>query len=138
MMERAMHVYDIYHHPVFGDEAVRRGFSWSAFLFPPVWAVWRGLGWITLLLVSASTLMFDIAEFTGFLAETPALQVPVLLLLMAAIGWFPGVVGYRWHARHLRDCQFVFKCTIVASGRRQAIRAANDDRYSWAMRVASF
>ena len=133
-----MHIFDIYHHPRYGDEAVRRGFSWLAFLAPSIWAVRRGMGWITLMLVAASTLMFDVAELAGLLANWPWLQIPVLLLMVVVVGILPGFAGYRWHAARLREEQFEHKCTIVAGGRRQALRAANDDRYAADIRIASF
>ncbi len=133
-----MHIFDIYHHPRYGDEAVRRGFSWLAFLAPSIWAVRRGMGWITLMLVAASTLMFDVAELAGLLANWPWLQIPVLLLMVVLVGILPGFAGYRWHAARLREEQFEHKCTIVAGGRRQALRAANDDRYAADIRIASF
>lgn len=132
-----MHVFDVYHHPVYGDEAVRRGFSWLAFLAPSVWAVRRGLGWTTLFLIAASTLMFDVAELASLLANWPLLQIPVLLLMVVVVGVLPGFAGYRWHAAHLREEHFKHKCTIVAGGRRQAIKAANDDRYATEIRIAT-
>jgi len=132
-----MHIFDVYHHPKYGDEAVRRGFSWLAFLVPSVWAVRRGLGWTTLFLVAASTLMFDIAELASLLANWPMLQIPVLLLMVVVVGILPGFAGYRWHAAHLREEHFEHKCTIVADGRRQAIKAANDDSYVTEIRIAS-
>ena len=132
-----MHIFDIYHHPKYGDEAVRRGFSWLAFLVPSVWAVRRGLGWTTLFLVAASTLMFDVAELASLLANWPMLQIPVLLLMVVVVGILPGFAGYRWHAAHLKEEHFEHKCTIVADGRRQAIKAANDDSYVTEIRIAS-
>jgi hypothetical protein len=132
-----MHIFDVYHHPKYGDEAVRRGFSWLAFLAPSVWAVRRGLGWITLFLVVASTLMFDVVELAGLLTDWPALQYLVLVLLVVVVGILPGFTGYRWHAAHLRDEHFQHKCTIIANGRRQAIKAASNDRYVESIRVAS-
>ena len=132
-----MHIFDIYHHPKYGDEAVRRGFSWLAFLVPSVWAVRRGLGWTTLFLVAASTLMFDVAELASLLANWPMLQIPVLLVMVVVVGILPGFAGYRWHAAHLREEHFQHKCTIVADGRRQAIKAANDDSYVTEIRIAS-
>ncbi len=132
-----MHIFDIYHHPEYGDEAVRRGFSWLAFLVPSVWAVRRGLGWTTLFLVAASTLMFDVAELASLLANWPLLQIPVLIMMIVAVGILPGFAGYRWHAAHLREEHFEHKCTIVADGRRQAIKAANDDNFAQEIRVAS-
>ena len=132
-----MHIFDIYHHPEYGDEAVRRGFSWLAFLVPSVWAVRRGLGWTTLFLVAASTLMFDVAELASLLANWPLLQIPVLFMMIVAVCILPGFAGYRWHAAHLREEHFEHKCTIVADGRRQAIKAANDDTFVQEIRVAS-
>jgi len=132
-----MHIFDIYHHPKYGDEAVRRGFSWLAFLVPSVWAVRRGLGWTTLFLVAASTMMFDVAELASLLANWPMLQIPVLLLMVVVVGILPGFAGYRWHAAHLREEHFQHKCTIVADGRRQALKAANDDSYVTEIRIAS-
>jgi hypothetical protein len=132
-----MHIFDVYNHPVYGDEAVRRGFSWLAFLMPSVWAVRRGLGWTTLFLVAASTMMFDVAELASLLANWPMLQIPVLALMVIVVGILPGFAGYRWHAAHLREEHFNYKCTIVADGSRQAIKAANDDRYVTEIRIAS-
>jgi hypothetical protein len=132
-----MHIFDIYHHPKYGDEAVRRGFSWLAFLVPSVWAVRRGLGWTTLFLVAASTLMFDVAELASLLANWPMLQIPVLLVMVVVVGILPGFAGYRWHAAHLREEHFEHKCTIVADGRRQALKAANDDSFITEIRIAS-
>ena len=132
-----MHIFDVYHHPRYGDEVVRRGFSWAAFLIPSVWAVRRGLGWTTLFLVAASTLMFDVAELAGLLVDRPMLQLPVLLLMVAVVGALPGFVGYRWHAAHLREEHFQHKCTIVAGSRRSALRAANDDQYVVEVRIAA-
>jgi hypothetical protein len=132
-----MQVFDIYQHPRYGLEAVRRGFSWTAFLVPSVWAVRRGLGWVTIMLVVASTLMFDVAELASLLADWPMLQLPVLALMVIVVGLIPGFIGYRWHAAHLREEHFSHKCTIVADGRRQAIKAANDDSYAGEIKIAS-
>lgn len=132
-----MRVFDIYQHPKYGKQAVRRGFSWLAFLVPSVWAVRRGLGWTTLFLVAASTMMFDVAELASLLADWPMMQIPVLVLMVVVVGILPGFAGYRWHAAHLREEHFEHKCTILADGRRQAIRAANDDSFITEIRIAS-
>ena len=75
-----MRVFDIYKHPKYGKRAVRRGFSWLAFLAPSVWAVRRGLGLTTVLLVVTTTLMFDIAQLAGSWVSGPMAQ---FLLLVA-------------------------------------------------------
>ena len=132
-----MRVFDVYRHPRYGFEAVRRGFSWTAFLFPSVWAVRRGLGYTTVLLVVTTTLMFDIAQVASVWIKQPAIQVALLGLLVVLFGWRPGFRGYRWHAEALQQEKYHFTCTVVADNRRQAIKAANDDRYSATVKIAA-
>jgi len=86
-----MRVFDIYQHPEFGTQAVRRGFSWTAFLAPSVWAVWRGLGATTLLLVASSTLMFDIAQWVGDWDINPVGQLAIFAALVILFGIKPGI-----------------------------------------------
>lgn len=132
-----MRVFDIYQHPKHGKQAVRRGFSWLAFLAPSVWAVRRGLGYTTVFLVVTTTLMFDIAQLAGTWASSPASQVLLLAGLVVLFGIKPGFSGYRWHARILKEEDFTFKCTVAAQSRRQAIKAANDERYNEQIHVAA-
>ncbi len=131
-----MRVFDIYRHPRYGFEAVRRGFSWSAFLVPSVWAVRRGLGYTTVLLVVTTTLMFDIAQIASHWIKQPMIQLWLLGLLVVAFGLRPGFRGYRWHAQALKDEKYHFTCTVVADTRRQAIKAANDDSYQSDIKIA--
>jgi len=132
-----MRVFDIYQHPKYGTQAVRRGFSWLAFLAPSVWAVRRGLGLTTVLLVVTTTLMFDIAQLAGTWVPNPASQILLLLALVIVFGIKPGFFGYRWHARVLEEEEFAYKCTIAAESRRKALKAANDDHYSENIHVAT-
>jgi hypothetical protein len=130
-------VFDIYQHPKYGNQAVRRGFSWLAFLAPSVWAVRRGLGLVTVLLVITTTLMFDIAQMAGAWVPNPFVQILLLVGLVVLFGIKPGFSGYRWHARVLREEKFLFKCTVAADSRRKAIKAANDDHYAKKIYVAA-
>lgn len=131
-----MRVFDIYQHPKHGKQAVRRGFSWLAFLAPSVWAVRRGLGLVTVMLVVTTTLMFDIAQLAGSWVSGPVAQLLLLIVLVIAFGLKPGFNGYRWHARVLQEEKFSFKCTVAAESRRQALKAANDDKYRDDINVA--
>ena len=115
---------------------MRRGFSWLAFLAPSVWAVRRGLGLVTVMLVVTTTLMFDIAQLAGSWVSGPVAQLLLLILLVIAFGLKPGFNGYRWHARVLKEEKFSFKCTVAAESRRQALKAANDDNYRKDINVA--
>jgi len=131
-----MRVFDIYQHPKYGKQAVRRGFSWLAFLAPSVWAVRRGLGLTTVLLVVTTTLMFDIAQMAGSWISSPFSQLLLLAGLVILFGIKPGFSGYRWHARILKQEHFAFKCTVAAESRRKALKAANDDLFQRQIKVA--
>ncbi len=130
-------VFDIYQHPKYGNQAVRRGFSWLAFLAPSVWAVRRGLGLTTVLLVITTTLMFDIARLAGTWISSPVSQVVLLVGLVILFGIKPGFSGYHWHARILKEEDFAFKCTVAAESRRKALKAANDSHYNDKINVAA-
>ena len=132
-----MRVFDIYQHPKYGKQAVRRGFSWLAFLAPSVWAVRRGLGLVTVMLVITTTLMFDIAQLAGVWMPGPVAQILLLIALVVVFGIKPGFEGYRWHARVLEDEEFSYKCTVAAESRRQALKAANDEQYDKKINVAA-
>ena len=131
-----MRVFDVYKHPRYGCDAVMRGFSWTAFLIPSVWAVRRGLGYTTVLLVVTTTLMFDIAQIASVWIQQPVIQVMLLGLLVVLFGWRPGFMGYRWHAKALQQEKYHFTCTVVAENRRDAIKAANDDRFQATIKIA--
>lgn len=132
-----MRVFDIYQHPKYGKQAVRRGFSWLAFLAPSVWAVRRGLGLVTIILVITTTLMFDIAQLAGIWVSNPVAQILFLIALVIIFGLKPGFEGYRWHARVLEEEHFSFKCTVAAESRRKALKAANDDHYDKTIRISA-
>jgi len=132
-----MRVFDIYQHPEYGKQAVRRGFSWLAFLAPSVWAVRRGLGLTTVLLVVTTTLMFDIAQWAGSWVSNPVSQLLMMAGLVVLFGIKPGFVGYRWHARVLKEEDFAFKCTVAAESRSKALKAANDDHFNKNIHVAA-
>lgn len=119
-----LRVFDVYHHPRYGYQTVRRGFSWLAFWLPSVWAVRRGLGYLTLVLLVATTAMFDVAKFAGQWLSHPWANMALLLALVAVVGYKPGTMGFRWHAQNLEDEGFEYVCTVAAPSRREAVRSA--------------
>jgi len=118
-----MHVYDIYEHPRFGLETVRVGFSWSAFFMPSVWAVQRRLGFTTLLLVFATSLVFDVARLLGDLLAHPAPSIAGAVVLFVLVGIRPALKGYHWHADALLAEGYQRRETIAAPNRCAALRA---------------
>jgi len=73
----------------------------------------------------------------GTWASSPISQVLLLAGLVVLFGIKPGFSGYRWHARVLKEEDFTFTCTVAAQSRRQAIKAANDERFNEQIHVAA-
>lgn len=127
--ESSLHIFDVYQHPHVGLCAVRRGFSWEAFLLPSLWAVRRGLGMTTLLLFVLSTVPFDLARYAAQLGTGAPVQLLVALLGLSLIGLLPGTEGYRWHGRQLIRAGFVHRQTVAAANRRQAMEATQTQAF---------
>ena len=130
--------YDIYKHPKFGLETVQHGFSWMAFLAPSVWASSKGLGFITLLLVTLTTVAFNIATlairwYSGF-GISPLLLLPGLLAILGLV-----VIsrGHIWHANSLRKDGFQKQSSVVALNARQAKQAFQHNSYDTNIAVAA-
>ena len=102
-----------------------------------MWAVRRGLGYTTVVLVITTTLMFDIAEIASHWIQQPVIQLWLLGLLVVLFGLKPGFRGYSWHAQALRKENFHFTCTVIAENKRDAINAANDEHFSSHVKIAS-
>ncbi|MDX1570922.1 MAG: hypothetical protein R3200_10570 [Xanthomonadales bacterium] len=118
-----MRFYDIYEHPDWGRQVVPLGFCWPAFLVPTAWAAAKGLGTITLLLVVASTLMFDLLNLAISAIETPVLVAMLAIASFILFGIRPGSRASRWHAEQLRAEGYRCIRTVVAADRAHALSA---------------
>lgn len=124
MEHQNLQIFDVYQHPEHGYRAVRRGFSWLAFLMPSVWAVRHGLGMLTLLLLAATTVVFDLAALSGYIANNPVSQIVIAGALLVLLGLKPGFSGHQWQARSLQADGFNKVDRVAASNERLAISAA--------------
>jgi hypothetical protein len=118
-----MRVFDIYEHPSNGLRAIKRGFSWPAFLAPSVWSAAKGLGSTTLLLVICSTLMFDVLKLASGIVPDPSSMLILFVATYVLFGLKPGTRGNSWHAESLEREGFERKYVIAARSRSQAMRA---------------
>ena len=138
MNDRSVHIFDIYEHPEAGLRAVRRGFSWEAFLLPAFWAVRRGLGWTTMILFVLTTTVFDIAGFAASLGFGSLEQIIFTVAGIALLGIKPGFDGYRWQGEALVREGYARVDTEAAATRRHALEATRNNRVGGAMiRVAA-
>ena len=94
-----MKTFDLHRHPTLGYEAVKRGFSWPAFLIAPVWALSKRmwLGGALLLVIWA----FLIAARSDAAAKGDAAGALVLLVVHLTLAIIAGVLGNRRWARSL-------------------------------------
>ena len=101
--------------PVVRAEAVKEGFSWPAFVFSVVWALWHGL-WLAAIVFLAAILGL------GLLIDTfggdALIQGVVSLGLALIIGWTANDV--RRHK--LRKKGFAHRSAIIADTGEAAIR----------------
>ena len=74
---------------------LRDGFSWTAFLFPPLWLLWRRLWMEALLVLLAFGLFAALGDFGWPLAGS---------LLTLAVSFYCGLEGPNLHVGALRRC----------------------------------
>lgn len=118
-----MKVFDVYEHPRDGLRAIKRGFSWPAFLAPSVWSAANGLGTMTLFLVVCSTLMFDLLKITSGFISNPVLMLLLFVASYLLFGLKPGARGNDWHADRLKREGYRRKCVIAARSSSHAVQA---------------
>ena len=107
-----MKYFDVYKHPIQGYEAIKRGFSWPAFLFTVFWAfvkkMW-GLGFAfigVILILSFGVLIFTQDEF----GDGDVFMWLVQLVFYVVVG----VKGNEWRRDNLVKRGFDRLDTVAA------------------------
>ena len=124
-----MELYDIYQHPKFGLASVKRGFSWTAFFIPSIWAISKSSGFITLALIVATTAAFNIADLLRLWFADAELSLFSLIILLACIGIMAGFNAYKWHTQSLRKDGFEKQTSVIALSSRHAKKAFINKAY---------
>lgn len=130
MSDRSNHIYDLYEHPEAGWRAVRRGFSWEAFLMPHLWAARHYMGWAAITFMVLLTAIFDGVRFTASLGFGPIEQVIFLVAGLGLLGIRPAVDGYLWIGAKLREEGYDPRGSVAASSGRRAIEATVNQAFS--------
>lgn len=109
-----MKKFDIYEHPFFGREVVKKGFIWPAFFFSFIWAYLKGMRSVAgslipamLLLAGAPAILLSVVLFVAGQEEV-MLTVPLYLTVSYGPVWFglsllTGFYASKWRGYHLRD-----------------------------------
>jgi hypothetical protein len=112
-----MTTFDVFVHQGEGYEAVKRGFSWPAFLFGVFWAFYKKLwlhGSVYLALMLAVALSGGGAEGDGLVA--------LYDLIGFAISLFVGATGNGWRRQALLAQGYRHIDRVVAPGPEEAIQ----------------
>ena len=132
-----MRSFEVSKHPTLGIEAVKRGFSWPAFIVPPfIWMLakmlWKHAGVWLLAVISVSTLVSSLENAQSAMGKIAFIA---LLLTDLAVWLAPACQGNRWRARDLMARGYELLGTVEASSSTEAVdqlapqqRAAGDVR----------
>jgi hypothetical protein len=121
-----MKTFKIYHHPVFGYEAVKVGFSWPAFVLGPVWMSGKQLWGLAVLWVLIYIGLVVIEAFT-FDVSNPSAQALQSLMLVGVyltLWIVPGIKGNAWRATNLTRRGYRIINEVQADTPEDAIRGA--------------
>ena len=94
---------------------VREGFSWGAFLFTFLWALWRRM-WLAAFLILLGAILLDSLARLAYLDE---LSETVLLFAYAL---YIGFAGNDWRRRNLARRGFQEVAAVGADGMDEATR----------------
>ncbi len=111
-----MKQFDIYQHPDGRLEAVKQGWSWPAFLFGALWALYCRL-WKIAALTLVGVLVVAMA---GVLEKSGLLDVMANIVCLGLYMAF-GINGNHWKRRHLTSTGCHLAGTVAARGASQAI-----------------
>ena len=117
-----MNTYTVYSHPdghsetkFRSDEAIKHGFSWTAFFFTWWWALLSGLLVQFFIVVGWAGLLFAVGSATGGGTIVDVIFVSGLAL-MPIYGWY----GNKWRTDSLRKRGYQAKGTVEASSGKKA------------------
>lgn len=95
----------VMHHPVSEPQTIKSGFSWGACLLGPLWAIYRRLWMVLILMIGAFIPIVALDEF-GQAKKDQALLLFVLFLYLAYM-IVCGAFGNRWRKWTLEKRGFV-------------------------------
>lgn len=99
-----MKTFAVYQHPSKGYEAVKRGFSWPAFLFCVWWMLAKRLWTHASIWIVAILACRAIDRLVQDAASVAALLIIVLVMVVSIALWLlPAFEGNQWRERALRE-----------------------------------
>ncbi len=107
--------FEVLKHPLKGLEAVKRGFSWPAFLFTWIWAVVNRL-WLLGIVFVILSLLLGLLELQA-LHDAPLLVLFASLIVQTVLG----MKGNSWRSEALQNRGFEFLGAIDARSPKEAL-----------------
>ena len=106
-------IYTVHLHEDQDMVLVREGFSWGAFLFGPLWALYNRLWFVAILLLLLSAL-FGYADEHGVTGDA------TLAILQLAIGILIGYQANDWRRTRLHKLGYTLVDVVAASSIKRA------------------
>lgn len=127
--------FDIYEHPFFGREVVKKGFVWPAFFFSFIWAWVKGMNSVATSLISAMILLpcppvlLLYVLFSFFARQEEATMVAASRIIFG-LAWFglsllTGFYASKWRGYHLRNKGYKLVKTVPENPDNLVTRKAN-------------
>lgn len=120
--------YRIYEHPREGVTAVKQGWSWPAFLFGFVWAIFKNLYAVGFGVFFTFLALTQIGRALGGGAESAMDHATTVAGAILAVMF--GLYGNGMVEKHLRDRGYTARATLSASGSRAARKQFLERRMS--------
>jgi hypothetical protein len=112
-----MKQFKVYANPQGCYEAVKQGWSWTAFSFGPFWALTKKMWAVGFGVIGVSIVLGGIA-IASIGMEHANLIINVGSVVQCVVF---GAYGSKWQQTHLESSGFVFKNTVTAANAKGAI-----------------
>jgi hypothetical protein len=118
-----MDLFDILYDPVRGYRAIKRGFSWPAFLFNFLWALSKKMWSLALIFFIMLTLFLSLR----MLFELEGMQTGRVFVELLLLGFFVyiGSKANYWYRNELERTGYKYITRCKAKSSRDAVRQVN-------------
>ncbi len=133
-----MNIYKVYANSQGNSEAVKIGWSWTAFFFTWIWALGKKIWGLTMLTTGILIMTLIVAFITVAIVPEFASKLSFEFLLIYT-GYFVlgfsvlmGLNGNQWYENKLLTRGYRFRAFIMADNSKEAVTSytqKNDDQY---------
>ena len=115
--------FNVYHHPMYGFEAVKVGFSWPALFFGILWMMYKKL-WLFAGIIITLFFLLSLIETMIIQSQNSGIQVTInlFLIIFYFVLWFlPAFKGNKWRENNLSNLGYELVGTMQTTNPNLAI-----------------